>query len=173
MEVRSLDLTVPEGCREGDQLKFRTVVGPYALLVPPGVSPGRKLQVTVTVPAGFSKPLLVQGLTVNGSPVSTGDDNATGPVDRRKFIEAANKCIGLGQEVMQVYLKEEEPPGPIVGNPRWINGRMSIQPKDSSAFAQLRAEQELQKTVTQEGATSGATPPPIKTHISSSQLRGD
>ena len=35
------------------------------------MTPGRKLQVTVTVPEGFSKLLVVEGLTVNGTPVPT------------------------------------------------------------------------------------------------------
>ena len=39
--------------------------------MPAGVTPGRKLQVTVTVPEGFSKLLVVEGLTVNGTPVPT------------------------------------------------------------------------------------------------------
>ena len=164
LEVRSFDVTVPEGVVEGAVLRFRTAAGPYALLIPPGVSPGRKLQVSVTVPSGFDKPLVVQGLTVNGVPVSSRIDEACSPTSEqsgtlttsggnvfgavrglgqaadRKISEAANKCVGFGQEVVQVYLKEDEP-APIVGNPRWINGRMSIQPKDTSAFAQLRSEQ--------------------------------
>ena len=49
--------------------------------------------------------------------------------------EAANKCIGFGHNVVRVYLEEERPPGQVIGNPRWINGRMSIQPKDTSAMS--------------------------------------
>ena len=49
--------------------------------------------------------------------------------------EAANKCIGFGHNVVRVYLAEETPPGQVIGNPRWINGRMSIQPKDTSAMS--------------------------------------
>ena len=141
--------------------------------MPAGVTPGRKLQVTVSVPEGFSKLLVVESITVNGTPVPTcsgcgvrveegarwceacrGDDYGRlvvlGPVvdyvrgagiaADRKVSEAANKCIGFGHDVVRVYLQEESPPGPVVGNPRWINGRMSIQPKDTSAFAQLRDE---------------------------------
>ena len=50
-EHRTFDLLVPTGVSEGDELKFRTAAGPYGLRVPEGVTPGRKLQVTVTVPA--------------------------------------------------------------------------------------------------------------------------
>ena len=49
--------------------------------------------------------------------------------------EAANKCIGFGHNVVRVYLEEERPPGQVIGTPRWINGRMSIQPKDTSAMS--------------------------------------
>ena len=59
----------------GDELKFRTAAGPYGLRVPEGVTPGRKLQVTVTVPEGFSKLLVVEGLTVNGTPCPTVEES--------------------------------------------------------------------------------------------------
>ena len=58
----------------------------------------------------------------------------------RKVSEAANKCIGFGHGVVRVYLAEEEPPGQVVGNPRWINGRMSIQPKDTSAMSWIHED---------------------------------
>ena len=48
---------------------------------------------------------------------------------------AANKCIGLTQEVVSVNPSteaEEEGSGQGSGHPRWINGRMSIQPADKS-----------------------------------------
>ena len=58
----------------GDELKFRTAAGPYGLRVPEGVTPGRRLQVTVTVPEGFNKLLVVEGLTVNGTPIQTVEE---------------------------------------------------------------------------------------------------
>ena len=72
----------------GDELKFRTAAGPYGLRVPEGVTPGRRLQVTVTVPENFNKLLVVEGLTVNGTPIPTAEEQ-----QRAAELEASVVCV--------------------------------------------------------------------------------
>ena len=43
------------------------------------MTPGRRLQVTVTVPEGFNKLLVVEGLTVNGTPIQTVEEQRRTP----------------------------------------------------------------------------------------------
>ena len=73
-ELRTFSVVVPEGVEEGDQLKFTTVAGPYALRLPAGVSPGRKLEVTIAVSVDLAKEELVPlRMTVNGQPLPGHD----------------------------------------------------------------------------------------------------
>ena len=159
-QLRSFEVLVPPGVGEGDELKFNTNAGPFSLLVPAGVAPGRRLEVTVAVPVELAKDQLVPlGMSVNGTPLPACED-ATPQADAgtsgstlalaeptllqqvkgvglqadRTLAAAANKCIGLTQEVVSVNLTSDEASGvgQVLGHPRWINGRMSIQPPDKT-----------------------------------------
>ena len=56
-----LDIEVPEGANVGDRLTFNTAAGQFSLVVPWGAAPGKKMMVTMPVPANFatSQPLQV------------------------------------------------------------------------------------------------------------------
>ena len=63
-----LDIEVPEGANVGDRLTFNTAAGQFSLVVPQGAAPGKKMMVTMPVPANFatSQPLQVSALRING-----------------------------------------------------------------------------------------------------------
>ena len=64
-----LDIEVPEGANVGDRLTFNTDAGQFSLVVPPGAAPGKKMMVTMPVPASFppDKELTVSELRINGN----------------------------------------------------------------------------------------------------------
>ena len=64
-----LDIEVPEGANVGDRLTFNTDAGQFSLVVPPGAAPGKKMMVTMPVPASFppGKELTVSELRINGN----------------------------------------------------------------------------------------------------------
>ena len=49
-----LDIEVPEGANVGDRLTFNTAAGQFSLVVPSGAAPGKKMMVTMPVPANFA-----------------------------------------------------------------------------------------------------------------------
>ena len=65
-----LDIEVPEGANIGDRLTVNTVAGQFSLDVPAGAAPGKKMMVTMPVPANFpaNQQLAISSLRINGHP---------------------------------------------------------------------------------------------------------
>ena len=64
-----LDIEVPEGANVGDRLTFNTAAGQFSLVVPLGAAPGKKMMVTMPVPANFqsNQQLAISSLRINGN----------------------------------------------------------------------------------------------------------
>ena len=64
-----LDIEVPEGANVGDRLTFNTAAGQFSLVVPSGAAPGKKMMVTMPVPANFAsnQQLAISSLRINGN----------------------------------------------------------------------------------------------------------
>ena len=63
-----LDIEVPDGANVGDRLTFNTAAGQFSLVVPQGAAPGKKMMVTMPVPANFppNLQLAISSLRING-----------------------------------------------------------------------------------------------------------
>jgi hypothetical protein len=63
-----LDIEVPDGANVGDRLTFNTAAGQFSLVVPQGAAPGKKMMVTMPVPANFppNQQLAISSLRING-----------------------------------------------------------------------------------------------------------
>ena len=57
-----LDIEVPDGANVGDRLTFNTAAGQFSLVVPQGAAPGKKMMVTMPVPAMTRKTMRMSRL---------------------------------------------------------------------------------------------------------------
>ena len=86
-----LDIEVPEGANVGDRLTFNTAAGQFSLVVPPGAAPGKKMMVTMPVPANFqsNQQLAISSLRINGNavvPASARQQSIGGGVPQNSSI---------------------------------------------------------------------------------------
>ena len=86
-----LDIEVPEGANVGDRLTFNTAAGQFSLVVPIGAAPGKKMMVTMPVPANFqsNQQLAISSLRINGNavvPASARQQSIGGGVPQNSSI---------------------------------------------------------------------------------------
>ena len=102
-----LDIEVPDGANVGDRLTFNTAAGQFSLVVPTGAAPGKKMMVTMPVPANFQnhQQLAIKELRINGqlpAPKHTPEQIAMTKA-HRQIVEAHWGRFGA-QEKVQVNL---------------------------------------------------------------------
>ena len=96
-----LDIEVPAGAAVGDRLTFHTEAGQYALKVPPGATPGRKLFVTMPVPASFppGKVLTALEIRINEPPLP----KPSGTFDRAGCFQIFYRYDGRSKTLNDVH----------------------------------------------------------------------
>ena len=90
-----LDIDVPEGANVGDRLTYNTAAGQFSLVLPLGAAPGKKMMVTMPVPANFAsnQPLTISELRING--------NLPAPSEAALQFEAERKADSIAKELIE------------------------------------------------------------------------
>eukprot|EP00964_Phaeocystis_antarctica_P071561 scaffold43685_cov42-Phaeocystis_antarctica.AAC.1 len=90
-----LDIEVPEGANAGDRLTYSTAAGQFSLVLPLGAAPGKKMMVTMPVPANFAsnQPLTISELRING--------NLPAPSEAALQLEAERKADSIAKELIE------------------------------------------------------------------------
>jgi len=141
-----LDIEVPEGANVGDRLTFNTAAGQFSLVVPTGAAPGKKMMVTMPVPANFQshQQLAISSLRINGNlpaPKHTPEQFAMSKA-HRQIVEAHWNRFSAHEKVqanLALDLTAYKPRGEAVALRPWGFWNIPTTRQDVAAAAEWPA----------------------------------